>query len=168
MQKYRVDFINSSYRRYYKAHRKEILAAVDNCFALGNFVLRKDVLEFEGKLAKFVGTNYAVGVNSGTDALKLSYKALGCNAGDEVITVGHTFISSIEEIVHLGAKPILIDVKEDGLMDVSQIEAAITKRTVGIVPVHLSGKVCDMDGIKRLGKKDKLGGVEGGCQALGV
>ncbi|MFH1894352.1 MAG: aminotransferase class V-fold PLP-dependent enzyme, partial [Patescibacteria group bacterium] len=166
--KYKVDFINSSYRRYYKAHRKEILSAIDKCFALGNFVLRKDVLEFEGKLAKFVGVNYAVGVNSGTDALKLSYKALGCGPGDEVITVGHTFISSIEEIVHLGAKPILIDIREDGLMDESLIEAAITKKTVGIVPVHLSGKVCNMDEIMRLAKKYKLWVVEDACQALGA
>ncbi len=165
---YKVDFINSSYRRYYKAHRSEVLKAIDECFTLGNFVLRKDVLEFEGKLAKFVGTKYAIGVNSGTDALKLSYKVLGCGPGDEVITVGHTFISSIEEIVHLGAKPILIDVKEDGLMDVSQIEKAITKRTVGIVPVHLSGKVCDMDEIMRIARKHKLWVVEDACQALGA
>ncbi|MDO8424398.1 MAG: DegT/DnrJ/EryC1/StrS family aminotransferase [bacterium] len=166
--KYKVDFINSSYRRYYKAHKKEILKAIDNCFSLGNFVLRKDVLEFEGKLAKFVGVKYAVGVNSGTDALKLSYKVLGCRLGDEVVTVGHTFIASIEEIVHLGAKPVLVDVKEDGLMDVSQIEKAITKKTVGIVPVHLSGKVCDMDGIMRIAKKHKLWVVEDACQALGA
>lgn len=166
--KYKVDFINSSYRRYYKAHKREILKALDECFSLGNFVLRKDVLEFEGKLAKFVGVKYAVGVNSGTDALKLSYKSLGCGPGDEVITVGHTFIASIEEIVHLGARPILVDVKEDGLMDVSQIEKAITKKTVGIVPVHLSGKVCDMDEIMRIAKKYKLWVVEDACQALGA
>jgi len=166
--KYKVDFINSGYRRYYKAHKKEILKAIDKCFSLGNFVLRKDVLEFEGKLAKFVGTKYAVGVNSGTDALKLSYKVLGCGPGDEVITVGHTFISSIEEIVHLGAKPVLIDVREDGLMDVSKIEKALTKRTVGIVPVHLSGKVCDMDEIMRIARKHKLWVVEDACQALGA
>ncbi len=165
---YKVDFINSSYRRYYKAHKKEILKAIDKCFSLGDFVLRKDVLEFEGKLAKFVGTKYAVGVNSGTDALKLSYKALGCGPGDEVITVGHTFISSIEEIVHLGAKPILIDIKEDGLMDASKIEKVITKKTVGIVPVHLSGKICDMDEIMRIAKKYKLWVVEDACQALGA
>ncbi len=165
---YKVDFINSSYRRYYSSHRKEILKAIDKCFSLGNFVLRKDVLEFEKKLAKFVGTKYAIGVNSGTDALKLSYKALGCGPGDEVITVGHTFISSIEEIVHLGATPILIDVGEDGLMDVSQIEKAITKRTVGIVPIHLSGKVCDMGEIMRIARKHRLWVVEDACQALGA
>lgn len=168
MGKYKVDFINSSYRRYYRSHRKEILKAIDKCFSLGNFILRKDVLEFEKKLAKFVGTKYAVGVNSGTDALKLSYKALGCGPGDEVITVGHTFISSIEEIVHLGGKPILIDVGEDGLMDVSLVEKAITSRTVGIVPVHLSGKVCDMSEIMRIARKYKLWVVEDACQALGA
>jgi len=166
-QKYKVNFINASYRRYYKKHRKEILKTIDNCFTFGNFVLRKDVLEFEKKLANFVGTKYAVGVNSGTDALKLSYKVLGCEPGDEVITVGHTFISSIEEIVHLGAKPILIDVGEDGLMDVSQIEKAITKKTVGIVPVHLSGKVCNMDKIMKIARKNKFWVVEDACQALG-
>ena len=58
--KYKVDFINSSYCRYYRAHKKEILKAIDKCFSLGDFVLRKDVLEFEGKLANFVGVKYAV------------------------------------------------------------------------------------------------------------
>lgn len=166
--KYKVNFINASYCRYYQAHKKEILKALDNCFSLGNFVMRKDLLEFERKFAKFVGTKYAVGVNSGTDALRLSYKVLGCRPGDEVITVGHTFIASIQEIIHLGAKPVLIDVKEDGLMDVSLIEKAITSKTVGIVPVHLSGKVCNMDEIMRIAKKHKLWVVEDACQALGA
>lgn len=166
--KYKVDFINSSYRRYYRAHKKEIMKALDRCFSSGDFVLRKDVLEFEAKLAKFVGVKYAIGVNSGTDALKLSYKALGCGPGDEVITVAHTFIASIEEIVHLWAKPVLIDVGEDALMDVSQIEKAITKKTVGIVPVHLSGKVCDMDAIMKIAKKHNLWVCEDACQALGA
>jgi len=164
----KVDFINSSYRRYYKSHKKEILKAIDRCFSLGNFVLREDVDKFEKNLCDFTGTKYAVGVNSGTDALKLSYKALGCGPGDEVITVGHTFLASIQEIVHLGAKPILIDVREDGLMDVFQIENTITKKTVGIVPVHLSGKICDMDAIMKIAKKYNLWVVEDACQALGA
>jgi dTDP-4-amino-4,6-dideoxygalactose transaminase len=166
--KFKIDFINSGYRRYYKKHRKEILSAIDRCFKGGDFTLRKDVLQFEENLCKFTGAKYAVGVNSGTDALKLAYKALGCGPGDEVITVSHTFIAPIEEIVHLGAKPILIDVGEDGLMDVSQIEGAITKKTVGIVPVHLSGKVCDMTKINKIAKKHKLWVVEDACQALGA
>lgn len=166
--KYKIDFINASYRRFFAAHEKEIMGAIRKCYANGDFVLRDKVEKFEYNLAKFVGTKYAVGVNSGTDALKVSYKALGLKQGDEVITVSHVFISPIEEIVHLGGVPVLIDVGEDGLMDVSLIEKAITKKTVGIVPVHLSGKVCDMDAIMRVAKKYKLWVAEDACQALGA
>lgn len=164
----KVDFINTGYRRYYAEHKEEILGAIDRCFEGGDFVLRKDVQEFEQKLCDFTGAKYAVGVNSGTDALKLSYKALGLKQGDEVITVSHTFIAPIEEIVHLGAKPILVDIGEDGLMDVSKIEEAITEKTVGIIPIHLSGKVCDMEKILDIAFKYGLWVVEDACQALGA
>jgi len=166
--KYKVNFINSSYRRYYAEHREEILEAIDRCFTSGDFILREDVNKFEANLCKFTGAKYAVGVNSGTDALKLSYRALGCGPGNEVITVSHTFLASIEEIVHLGATPILIDAGEDALMDVSKIEGVITDKTVGIVPVHLSGKVCNMDEIMRIAKRYNLWVVEDACQALGA
>lgn len=166
--KYKIDFINSSYRRYYAKNREKILATIDRCYKLGDFVLRKDLALFEKNLAKFVKAKYCFGVGSGTDALKISYKALGLKPGDEVITVSHVFIAPIEEIVHLGAKPILIDVGQDGLMDVNLIEKAITKKTVGIVPVHLSGKVCDMTKIMALAKKHGLWVVEDACQALGA
>jgi len=166
--KYKIDFINSGYRRYYAKHRKEILNAIDKCFKFGDFTLRAEVRKFEENLCKFTGAKYAVGVNSGTDALKLSYKVLGTKPRDEIITVGHVFIAPIEEIVHLGAKPILVDVGEDGLMDTSLIRNAITKNTVGIVPVHLSGKVCDMTEIKRIAKEYDLWVVEDTCQALGA
>ena len=168
MNKYRVDFINRGYRRYFKVHWVEIMWAIWKCFWRGNFVLREDVDKFESNLSKFTGAKYAVSVNSGTDALKLSYKALGIKPGDEVITVSHVFIAPIEEIVHHGAKPVLIDVGEDGLMDWRLIEKAITKKTVGIVPVHLSGKVCDMKEIMRIARKHKLWVVEDACQALGA
>jgi len=164
----KVDFINSSYRRYWKAHGKEVLKAIDNCGKLGDYVMRKDLLKFEENLAKFVGTKYAVGVNSGTDSLFLSLKALGIGNGDEVITVAHTFIASIQVIVHCGAVPILIDVGEDALMDCDLIEKVITKRTKAIMPIHLSGKVCDMDKIMKIAKKYKLAVIEDACQSLGA
>lgn len=167
-KKYKIDFINSSYRRDYKKHRKEFLKAIDKCYAGGQFVLRDEVEKFEVNLAKFTGARYAVGVNSGTDALKVAYKACGLKPGDEVITVSHVFIAPIQEIVHLGATPVLIDVNEDGLMNADLIEKAITKKTVGIVPIHLSGKVCDMDKIMKIAKKHKLWVVEDACQALGA
>lgn len=165
--KYKVDFINSSYRRFYQQHRQEILNAIDRCYAKGDFILRKDVAIFEKKLANFIGVKYAIGVNSGTDALRLSLEALNIGKNDEVITVSHTFIATIEEIIHVGAIPILIDVKKDGLMDTSQIENHITKKTKAIIPVHLSGAICDMKKIIQIAKKYKLFIIEDACQALG-
>lgn len=166
--KYLVNFINSGYRRYWAKHGKEVLAAIDSCGKRGDYVMRSDLLKFEGKLAKYTGTKYAVGVNSGTDALFLSLKALGIGPGDEVITISHTFIASIQVIVHCGATPILIDVGEDGLMDPNLIQAAITSKTKAILPVHLSGKVCDMSAIMKIAKKYKLAVIEDACQALGA
>lgn len=164
----KIDFINSGYRRYWKKHSKEVLRAIDDCGRRGDYVLRKDLLKFEEKLAKFTGTKYAVGVNSGTDALKLSLVALGIGKGDEVITVAHTFIAPIQEIIHCGATPILIDVGEDGLMNCDLIESAITERTKAIMPIHLSGKVCDMDRIMAIAKKYNLAVIEDACQAMGA
>jgi dTDP-4-amino-4,6-dideoxygalactose transaminase len=163
----KINFINSSYRRYFTAHKKEILTALTKCISEGNFIMRDDLAKFEKKLAGFVGTKYAVGVNSGTDALFLSLKALGIGPGDEVITVSHTFIATIQVIVHCGATPILIDVTGDGVMDVSKIEKAITPKTKAIIPVHLSGKTCDMKTITDLAIRFNLAVVEDACQALG-
>lgn len=166
--KYKIDFINSSYRRYYAKNRAKILRAVDRCYKFGDFVLRKDLALFEHNLAKFLGVKHVLGVGSGTEALKIAYKALGLKPGDEVITVSHVFIAPIQEIVHMGAKPVLIDAKEDGLMNPDLIEQAISTKTVGIVPVHLSGKVCDMTEIMRIARKRGLWVVEDACQALGA
>jgi len=164
----KIDFINSSYRRFFEAHEDEIMSAIRRCLAEGNFVLREDVEEFEKKLADFCGTKYAIGVNSGTDALKLSLEALGIGPGDEVITPSHTFIASIQEIIHVGAVPILIDVKDDALIDVDQIESLITEKTKAIMPIHLSGKVCDMTKIMEVADKYGLFVIEDACQALGA
>lgn len=164
----KVDFINSSYRREYKQYGSRYINAIKRAASRGDFVLRGAVEEFEAKLARYVGTKYAVAVSSGTDAIFLSLRGLGIGKGDEVITVGHTFIASIQSIVHSGATPILIDVGEDALMDVSLIEKAITSKTKAIMPVHLSGKVCDMTAILKIAKKHKLAVVEDACQSLGA
>ena len=162
-----VNFINNSYRRFYKAHRDEINQAIEKCLKKGDFILREEVRKFEKTLADYIGVKYAVGTNSGTDALFLSLKALGIDVGDEVITVSHTFIASIQVIVHCGATPILIDVREDTLMDVDQLEGLITSKTKAIIPVHLSGKVCEMDKIMKIAKKYNLKVIEDACPTLG-
>ena len=188
---YRINFINNSYRRFAKAHKEELVSAFWNCLEKGELILREEVSKFEDNLAKFVGTKYAVGVNSGSDALFLSCQALGLKGnwkylldrvyvgeitideahklfeGDEVITVAHTFIASLQCIVHSGAKPVLVDVGENELMNPELIEQAITERTKAILPVHFHGKVCDMDRIMEVAKKHNLYVIEDGAQALG-
>ena len=173
--KYKVDFINSGYRRYWEKHGRNVIALIEDCYARGEFVLRKPLFDFEKNLCKFLGVKHALGVASGTDALRIAYRAANIVKhgrdilpGDEIITVSHTFIAPIEEIVHLGAKPVLVDVGQDALMVVKMLGKAITKKTIGIVPVHLSGKVCDMRAINKLARKHGLWVVEDACQALGA
>ncbi len=164
---YKINFIQNSYKRFAAKHEDELKEAFWNCVKDGKLILREEVSQFEDNLAKYVGTKYAVAVNSGTDALFLSLKALGIGPGDEVITVSHTFIATIQAIVHCGATPVLIDVGTNELMDTSLLEAAITNKTKAIIPVHFHGKVCDMDAIKAIAFRYNLKIVEDACQALG-
>lgn len=161
-----VSFVG--YKKQYQNLKREIDDAIENVLERGDLILRKDVEEFEKKLAEFVGVKYAVGLNSGTDALFFSLKAAGIGKGDEVITVSHTFVATISAIIQAGAKPVLVDVGEDYLMDVEKLEAAITKKTKAIIPVHLNGRMCEMDKIMEVAKKYNLIIVEDAAQALGA
>lgn len=163
----KISFINPSYRRFFAKHRKELMGAIESCLENGELTLREEVAEFERQLARFIGTKYAIGVASGTDALFLSLKALDVGPGDEVITVSHTFIAPIQAIVHCGATPVLIDVNEDELIDKSQLEKAITEKTKAIISVHLTGKVADY-WIFEIARKHNIPVVEDVAQALGA
>ncbi len=165
---YKIDFINSSYHRFYLWHKEEIDRQIQKCLSKGQLTLREELWNLEKRIAKYVGTKYAVGVNSGTDALFLSLKALGIGKGDEVITVSNTFISTIQAIVHCGATPILVDVNEDEQMNVVDVEKVITKKTKAIIPVHYTGAMVDMRPLLKLAKKYNLCIVEDACQALGA
>lgn len=163
---YKVRFVNP--QRQYKDHKKEFLSIIDDVLSRGDLIMRSDLEIFENRLAKFVGVKYAVGLNSGTDALSLAFEAQGLKPGDEVITVAHTFMASISAIAHHGAKPILIDVGKDFNMDADKIEKAITKKTKAIEPVHLNGRMCDMEKITAIAKKYNLFVVEDAAQSLGA
>src|SRR3990167_5469601 len=113
--KYKIPFVN--FGQQYKDIRKPLLLKLNSVLSSGRLVLQTDLEEFEKELAEFVGTEYAVGLNSGTDALFLSLKALGVGVGHEVITVSHTFKATIEAINRTGATPILVEIGEDGLMN---------------------------------------------------
>ena len=163
--KYKVRFVNP--QKQYKDHKNEFLRAIDDVFSRGDLIMRKDLEEFEEKIAKFVGTKYAIGVNSGTDALSLSMEAVGIKQGDEVIVPAHTFMSSISAICHQGAKPVLVDVGEDFNINPDLIEKAITPKTKAIEVVHLNGRSCNMDRVMAIAKKHKLIVIEDTAQALG-
>jgi len=162
----KVPFVN--YSLQYKNIESEIDQAIKRVLTQGDLILRHDVEEFEKNIADFLGVKYAVGVNSCTDALTLSLIAAGIKQGDEVITVSHTFFASIECIHHVGAKPILIDVGEDFVMDVSKIEEAITSKTRAIIPVHLNGRMVDMEKLMGVAKKHNLIVIEDAAQGLGA
>ena len=130
--------------------------------------LREEVWKLEKSIAQYVGTKYAIGVNSGTDALFFSLLALGIGKGDEVITVSNTFIATIQAIVHTGATPILVDVDWNEQMDLEQVKKVITKKTKAIIPVHYTGAMADMNELIKIAKKHKLDIIEDACQALGA
>jgi dTDP-4-amino-4,6-dideoxygalactose transaminase len=163
---YKVPFANP--RKQYQDHREEFIKAFDETLSRGAIVNREELWKFEEDFAKFVGVKYAVGVNSGTSALDVAFQAVGIGPGDEVITVAHTFIASISTIHLAGAKPVLIDVGEDFNMDVKQIEKALTPRTKAIEPVHLNGRLCDMEVIMDIARRKGLIVIEDAAQALGA
>lgn len=154
----------------YRKHKEEFDQAMQDVLLRGDLVLRGDLEEFERQLAEFVGTKYAVGLNSGTDALYFALKAAGVGPGDEVITVSHTFIATIQTIVQCGATPILVDVGQDGLMDMDEVGKAITSRTKAVIPVHLEGNVCDLRALVALKgfHDDQFVIIEDAAQALGA
>ncbi len=164
--KFKVPFVN--YPLQYRNSKKEIDSAIQDVLLRGDLILRKDVEKFEKNVASFVGTKFAVGVNSCTDALIFALKAAGIKKGEEVITVSHTFFATIEAIHHCGAKPILIDVGDDFLIDPGKIEKVITKRTRAILPVHLNGRMCKMGEIMAIAKKYNLIVIEDAAQSLGA
>jgi len=132
----------------------------------GDFTLGKPLGEFEKKFAKLMGSKHAIGVNSGTDAIKLSLKAVGIGYGDEVITTANTFVATVGAIMELGAIPVFVDCDDTFCMDVSKLEAAITSKTKAIVPVHYTGYMTDMRKVLPIAEKYKLPVVEDACQSI--
>lgn len=165
--KYKVPFVN--YPLQYRNLKSEINSAVQSVLERGDLILRSDVAKFEKSLASFLKVKYAVGLNSGTDAIIFALKAAGIGPKDEVITVSHTFVASVAAIVHCGAKPVLVDVKEnDFTIDTDKIEEAITSKTKAIIPVHLNGRTSDMEKLMAIAKKHGLIVIEDAAQALGA
>lgn len=157
------------YLREYDELRGEILAAVDRVFGSGRLILGQEGVRFEGEMARYLGVTGAVGVNSGTDAIYIALAALGVKAGDEVITVPNTAVPTVSAIRTIGATPVFVDVRDDDfLMDVDQVEAAITPRTAAIVPVHLYGQCVDLDPLMAMAARHGLKVLEDCAQSQGA
>ncbi|MCX5654650.1 MAG: DegT/DnrJ/EryC1/StrS family aminotransferase [Planctomycetota bacterium] len=127
------------------------------------------LVEFEKAFAKYMGLKHAVAVNSGTSALHLVVRALGVGPGHEMITSPFTFVATSNCALFEGATPVFVDIDEDTWnMDVTQIEAAITKQTRLLMPVHIFGRPMPMDAVMKIGRRHKLPVVEDACEALGA
>jgi perosamine synthetase len=147
----------------------EEAAAVVAVLSSGMIAQGPRVAELEERWAAYVGVRHAIAVTNGTIAEMCIFAGLGLGAGDEVITVGHTFNATVSSILYTGATPVFVDVESDTqLMDAGLIEAAITPRTRAICPVHLFGLVADMDAIAAIADRHGLAIVEDACQAHGA
>lgn len=164
--KYKVPFVDPI--KHYHNYKTEIDGAIIGCLERGQLVYRQELKDFEQELADFVGAKYALGLNSGYHALYFSLLAAGVGPGDEVITVAHTFVATISAIVHCGATPVLVDVNEDYNVNIDELEKAITPKTKGLLPVHLNGRISQMDRIMDIADKHNLFVIEDAAQALGA
>lgn len=154
--------------RIHEPLKEEIMNAIEEIIDNNAYILGKKVEEFENNFAGFHNINYGIGVDSGTSALELALKALDIGEGDEVIIPANTFIATASAVVFVNAKPVLVDCDENYLIDVKEIEKAITAKTKAIIPVHLYGQACDMDEILEIAGKHNLKVIEDCCQAHGA
>lgn len=156
-------------KRQYAQIGAEVEKAVCDVLRSGSYILGPNSKAFEQEMADYLGCNYTVGLNSGTDALHLALRALNIGEGDEVISVAFTFVATTEAIGIVNAKPVFVDIDSDTFnIDASKIEAAITPKTKAIIPVHLYGQPCDMDIIMDVAKRHNLHVIEDCCQAIGA
>lgn len=148
------------------ALKQKILLIWEEILDEAAFIGGKYVKAFEEEFATLTHTTHCIALNSGTDALRFIFLALGLNPGDEVITAPNTFIATTEAISQAGGKPVFVDIDPGTYtLDPGKIEAAITPKTQGIVPVHLYGQPAEMDAITAIAKKHNLWVVEDACQA---
>ena len=158
--------VRYSYLKQQFSNAPDLWSNLKKFVQTGDFTLGKPLIEFEKKFAKLIGTKFAVGVNSGTDAIKLSLKVIGIKAGDEVITTANTFVATVGAICELGAIPIFVDCDDSFCMDTNLVEKKITKKTKAIVPVHFTGYMTNMIKLNKISKKYKIPIVEDACQSI--
>lgn len=163
----KVDFAN--FIKMHEEIKSELKNTIEEVVDSNYFILGKKVKEFEENFATYCGVNYCVGVGNGLDGLSLSLRAIGVNAGDEVIIPSHTFIATALAVSNLGAIPVFVEPNTiDYTIDVTKIEEKITKKTKAIIAVHLYGQCADMDEIMKIAEKYNIKVLEDAAQAHGA
>jgi len=156
-------------RKQYAPLRDDILGRIAEILDGMHLFLGPNVQALEQEFAAFCGVPHAIGVSDGTTALQLALMACGVGAGDEVITVSHTFVATAEAIILVGATPVFVDIDpQTYTIDVRQVGERITERTKAIIPVHLYGQTADMDPLLTLAREHRLWVIEDACQAHGA
>jgi dTDP-4-amino-4,6-dideoxygalactose transaminase len=155
--------------RQYSTIKTEIDESIQAVLLSGQFILGKQVSAFETEIAAYTGAEHAVGVASGTDALRLALEAVGIGPGDEVITSAFTFIATAEVISQLGAVPVFADVDSTTYtLDPEDVARRLTDRTRAIVPVHLYGHPANMTAMMDMARDRRLWVIEDAAQAIGA
>ena len=153
----------------YLGIKDEIDSSIANVISKSSFIRGPFVTEFEQKLAAYLDVNHVIGVGNGTDALQIALMALDIGHGDEVIAPSFTFVATTEAVALLGAVPVFADIDPETFnLNVECVEALVTSRTRAIVPVHLYGQPCSMDGIQAIARKYNLAVIEDNAQSIGA
>jgi len=160
-----IPYVNLSAQ--FEEERAAILSAITGVLERGDFIGGAAVDELEKALAEYHGLSEVVCLNSGTDALILALRVLGIGPGDEIITPTNSFVASTACVVAVGARPVLVDVLPDQNVDPEAVSRAVTPRTKAIIPVHLTGRIADMDAIGAIAREHGLAVVEDAAQAIG-
>ena len=156
-------------KKQYQGIKEEVLSGIEQALEGMQLFLGENVQEFESEFAAYCGTEFAIGVGSGTEALHLSLLGCGIGPGDEVITVSNTFFATVEAIIMVGARPVFVDINPETYnIDPSQIEEKVSGRTRAIIPIHLYGHPANMGPILELAQSYDLKVIEDACQAHGA
>lgn len=165
----RMDVPFFNWAQLYSERRTEFARIWDETAARGAFILQDEVAEFEAALAKFLGVKHVIALADCTNAMLLGLRACGLERGDEVILPSHGFIAAAQAVHFAGGVPVPVELSEhDWLLDPTSVEAAVTAKTRAIMPVHVNGRVCDMDPLRTIANEHGLLIVEDAAQAVGA